>query len=219
MPLMATGADEILRQVPLNRFQSILDIGMGDGTASLHFAKNGKDVTGIGVSMESYNPILNSTEKINIHECDMNEFNKNYPSKKFDAIWASHVIEHTFNTGEFIEQCWGHLNDDGWLLLLTPINTNLVVGGHYMTGWNIGQIIYILAHFGFDTKNGNYLKYKASNVAFVQKSCHLKSKFSELKLRYDNGDFDQLRQLFFPTGLNEDQGDTFDGNIDRINWG
>ena len=141
MPLMATGADEILRQVPLNRFQSILDIGMGDGTASLHFAKNGKDVTGIGVSMESYNPILNATEKINIHECDMNEFNKNYPSKKFDAIWASHVIEHTFNTGEFIAQCWDHLNDDGWLLLLTPSPLTLqrVFG-------KIFQILLLISH-------------------------------------------------------------------------
>ncbi|MFZ4854805.1 MAG: class I SAM-dependent methyltransferase [Desulfuromonadaceae bacterium] len=216
MPLMALGADQVLKQVPLNRFNSILDVGMGDGTASLYFAQNNKKVTGIGVSMSSYAPPPDIKEKIEIHEYFMDDFCKSFPERKFDAIWASHVIEHTFNPGIFLEQCWDHLNSDGWLFLLTPLNSNFVAGGHYITGWNIGQIVYMLAHFGFDTRNGNYIKYGLSNVAFVQKNNILKEKLKRISLRHDNGDIETLKD-FFPdqiTAVN-----CFNGDIEKINWG
>ena len=215
MPLMAWGADDILKKVPLNRFNSILDIGMGDGTASLHFANNGKRVAGIGVSMGIYKPPVDIKDKIEIHECFMDEFDKQFINKKFDAIWACHVIEHNFNIGQFLEQCWNHLNENGWLFLLTPLNSNLVAGGHYITGWNIGQIIYILSHFGFDTKNGHYLKYAGSNVAFVQKKTELKEKLKQIKLRYDNGDIETLAE-FFPKEIAPVN--CFNGDISSINW-
>lgn len=185
----------------------VLDIGFGDGGASLFFALEGYKVTALGWELESYHYPKELFDKLDI---DVKEilFENYITDKRFGLIWASHVLEHTQNPGLFLDNCWNLLEDDGYLCIIVPPYKSQVVGGHITVGWNIGQLMYNLLVKGFDIKNGHFIKHGYNLCAFVKKSKKL-----DLNLRMDNGDIELTKDLW---PIDVVQG--FDGNIDRINW-
>jgi len=80
-------------------FNSILDIGAGDGMASWIFKFLDKDVTSIepspGPRLESFPNYVPDYR---------NDYMNIKFSKKFDAIWCSHVLEHVRNPGSFLDK-------------------------------------------------------------------------------------------------------------------
>ena len=186
---------------------SVLDIGVGTGGASIFFAYNGKSVTGIGLDLESYGFSSSLFERfeINIHECSLEELNT---AEKYDIIWASHVLEHNLNPGQFLEKCKDLMSTDGWLCVLVPPFKQYVVGGHVNSGWSLGHLMYILLLSGFDIKNGHYIHHGYSLCAFVQKSTDPLP-----TLRMDNGDIEATAHLW-PVEVKQG----FDGSIKQVNW-
>ena len=184
-----------------------LDIGFGDGGASLFFALEGYQVTSLGWELETYKY---PKELFNKFDIDVKEilFENYKTDKRFGLIWASHVIEHTQNPGFFLDNCWNLLDDSGYLCIMVPPYKSEIVGGHVTTGWNIGQLMYNLLLKGFDIKHGHFIKHGYNLCAFVKKT-----KKIELNLRMDNGDI-ELTKDFWP--IDAIQG--FDGNISRVNW-
>ncbi len=102
-----------------------LDIGCGGGLLSERIARLGASVTGIDITKNSIEiakiHALNSGLNINYINTDISSFIKNNPSKKFDIVIASEVIEHLDNRILFFEEVSKLLNNRG-IMVLTTIN-------------------------------------------------------------------------------------------------
>lgn len=201
------GNYDLIKATDNINFTTVLDVGLGKGGASLHFASNGKKVTALGLAIDSYTTdkrVLNN-QNISIQETLF----ENYTTKKkFDAILFSHVLEHTQNVGFFLNKAYSLLNDNGWLFVMVPPYKNYIVGGHVSNGWNMGQLIYNLLLNGFDVKNGHFITYGYNICAFVSKSNQPLP-----QLRMDNGDLELLQDLM-PVKLTQN---TY-AKIESINW-
>ena len=204
---MVDGNFDLINATSNLKFESVLDIGLGEGGASTYFAINGKDVTSLGLDIESYNYPKELFKKLDVKVIETT-FDDYKSEKKFDGIWASHVLEHVLNTGLFLEKCKNLLSDDGWLFIMVPPYKNQVVGGHINNGWNMGQLMYNLLLTGYDIKNGHFINHGYNICAFVQKS-----KDSLPNIRMDIGDIESTKDLW---PIEVSQG--FDGNIDKVNW-
>lgn len=201
------GNDYLIKQTDKLKFKTVLDIGLGNGCASAYFANKGKKVTALGVAVDSYDM---NCEELNKMEVDISEtyFEEYQSDKKYDAIWMSHVLEHTQNVGIFLEKARNLLNDDGWLFVMVPPHKHEVVGGHLTNGWNLGQLMYNLLVAGYDIKNGHFIKFGYNICAFVQKA-----KYELPLLRGDNGDIETTKDLW-PLDVYQ----AFNGDLEKINW-
>jgi len=190
-----------------HNFDSILDVGLGNGGASMLFALSGRKVSALGLSLDSYG-LPESTFKalgINVVESSFEEFE---PDCKFDAVWMSHVLEHTPNPGLFLKKARELLNPNGILFVLVPPYSGNLVGGHITNGWNMGQLMYNLICSGFDIKKGRFIKHGYNLCAAVEVGSN-----SLADLRMDAGDLELMADLW-PVAIS--QGCTV--NDDNINW-
>lgn len=184
-------------------FDNILDIGSGSGEHSLVFKKFKKKVTAIDFGKSIYfNRHSSSIEFMEGNYLDINF------SKKFDAIWASHVLEHQPNPHNFLKKISNDCKENGVICITVPPLKHEIVGGH-VTLWNGGLLLYHLVLAGINCKDAKILQY-GYNISIITQNISI-SQLPELS--YDNGDI-SLLSPFFPSGLSE----PFDGNIKRLNW-
>lgn len=150
-------------------FNNLLDIGMGKGQLSERFLEKGIKVTGTGIEMESYGVDSVEWEKkgIKIVECPVEKMP--FKDGEFEAVLASHILEHVPNMQLALQEIRRVLRDDGWLLLFIPPYETATTPGHINTGWNLGRLIYILTLNGFDVNTGHFIKYGFSLCAYVRK--------------------------------------------------
>lgn len=95
----------------------ILDIGCNDGELTEKYAKFG-NVVGIDINQEGINR-ANKNKNI-IYICsDINGMKKKYKSY-FDVVIAGDIIEHIFDTDQFLDDIKYVLKNKGSLLLATP---------------------------------------------------------------------------------------------------
>lgn len=195
----------------------LLDVGMGQGQIVKYFASQGVRCTGTGLEMESYG--INAEEwkrnGIDIVECPAEKMP--FESDRFDCIVASHVIEHLSNTGLALQEFRRCLKDNGWLLVFVPEFSDYVCAGHINTGWNIGQLIYVLLLNGFDVKHGHFIHYGYSICAYVRKA-----NIELPPIRGDRGDIYILDKAgLFPFSLNAEDS-VIDGwpsrSLKAVNW-
>lgn len=115
---------------------------------------------------------------------------------KFEAIWASHVLEHQRNVGLFLDKCWHELVPDGVLAVTVPPLKPELVGGH-LSLWTQGHLVYNLILAGFDCSKARVFQDGYNCSALVRKT-----EISLPALRMDSGDIKRL-QDFFPPGVTE----------------
>lgn len=199
----------------------ILDIGVGRGQISRYFLENPSvtHVEGIGLEVDSYG-LLPGLEESGLHitECAVEKMP--FENENFDIAVTSHVLEHVPNMGLALQEIRRVLKDGGYLYIFIPRYSSMVLAGHINTGWNIGQLMYILLLSGFDVKHGSFIEYGYSLCAFVQKK--------DMKLpvlRGDRGDialidsYDLLPRKIKDYGCWEDGlQDGFFGEITSMNW-
>lgn len=89
-------------------FNTVLDVGCGDGAASKFFTDNGKCVTACDYGRSVH---FEDTMAHDVIICDFNKFDF---GKQYDALWCSHVLEHQLDVQSF----------------LTKINELIVCGGY-----------------------------------------------------------------------------------------
>jgi SAM-dependent methyltransferase len=126
----------------------------------------------------------------------------------FDIIWCSHVLEHTINPGLMLDKMHSLLNYGGKLCISVPPYKSKIVGGHLSTGWNLGQLIYVLLSSGFWVKDGSYIENNINVFALVHKK-----KFILPTQHYDVGDLELLSNYWpikFYQGI--------EGRMSQINW-
>lgn len=185
------------------KFESVLDIGSGEGRHSDVLRQVGKKVTSIDFGTSVY---YNKRSKN--HTSITGDYYNYKFDKPFDAVWASHVLEHQPNPNLFLKKVHKDLKEEGVLAITVPPLKHEIVGGH-VTLWNAGLLLYQLVLAGFNCKDASIKSY-GYNVSVVLKK---KSIEQYPELSYDSGDILQLKD-FFPEGL----GEPFNGDIKILNW-
>lgn len=172
---------------------TVLDIGSGAGTQAERLRQEGKKVTTISLKPPADR----------IGDYLLQEF-----VGPFDAIWASHVLEHQPNPNMFLCKCFDDLRDDGVLAITVPPLKHEIVGGH-LTLWNAGLLLYNLIIAGFDCSEA-----RVSGEYDYDISVIVRKKAADLpELTFDSGDVKRLSR-FFPFEAK----DGFHGQIAPINW-
>ena len=186
-------ADEALsRLLDMPDVHSVLDIGCGQQEQAAVMREAGKSVACI--SLESPADFYGDYLDIEFAE-------------PFDAIWASHVLEHSPNPGHFLAKCFDDLRDDGVLAVTVPPAKHEIVGGH-LTLWNEGILLYNLIVAGFDCSQARVGVY-GYNISVIVR----KRKAELPMLTMDFGDIDRLAQ-YFPVPVWQG----VDGRFGNVNW-
>lgn len=184
-------------------FNTVLDIGSGEGKHSDILREEGKKVTSI-----DYGKSIYFKKRSENHTCVFGDYYTFEFEEKFDAIWASHVLEHQPNPNLFLKKIFNDLKEGGVLAITIPPLKHEIVGGH-LTLWNAGLLMYQLVLAGFNCKDISIKSY-GYNISIILRKKSI-SRFPELS--FDSGDILKLNQ-FFPEGTTE----PFNGNIKELNW-
>ncbi len=202
------GNFDIIRKTDHIRFHTVLDVGFGMGGASVYFAEKGKIVTAIGRELKRYNfpREIFEAHEIKTQDVWIEDFNT---EQSFDAIWASHVLEHTANTSIVLQKFRSLLTDEGWLFLCVPPHKASIVSGHISMGWSVVQLMLVLYFNGFRVKTGHFGSHRYNIAAFVQKEPSPRHTPSE-------GGIVPLHEISddFPIDLHAEM----DGQLPAVNW-
>lgn len=191
-----------MRKIFLFAPTTLLDVGCGDCTHARHFCENGILVTGVDIKPPKFShpnfkfiPSFFSDLKI---------------TKKFDIVWASHIIEHMLDPQKFLEDAKTYLAPNGWLCLTFPPLKHSIVGGH-INLFNAGIILYRAVLAGYDCSTVKIHQYGYNISVFIQNS-DISVPIKDLN--FDKGDIEIISK-YLPEGYNF-QG--FDGDIKSLNW-
>ncbi|WP_308992665.1 class I SAM-dependent methyltransferase [Mariniflexile litorale] len=184
-------------------FQTVLDIGSGEGKHSDVLKARGKKVTSIDFGNSIY-----FDKRTDNHTCIVGDYYTYNFEEPFDAIWASHVLEHQPNPNLFLKKIFSDLKEGGVLAITVPPLKHEIVGGH-VTLWNAGLLLYQLVMAGFNCKDV-FIKSYGYNISVILNKKSI-DKYPDLS--YDSGDILKMKD-FFPSGF----GEPFDGDIKELNW-
>jgi len=170
-------------------FDTVLDVGSGTGRHAKCFEKFEKVVTRLDYGVADTFTQGGETEDVIL--TDILKFSS---PRKWDCVWASHIMEHQQNVGLFVSKLF-ELTDEGGIVAITvPPAKQRVVGGH-LTMWNQGLIIYNCCIAGFDMRDAEVFRYGGNITMIVRK------KSVEIPaLGYCKGDIEML-QPYLPKGF------------------
>jgi 2-polyprenyl-3-methyl-5-hydroxy-6-metoxy-1,4-benzoquinol methylase len=142
-----------LNYVKKLNLKSVLDVGSGGGHHANQFKLNGFDVTCIdyGTSIYATESKIDNLKIINV------DFNKYKPTKKYDLVWASHILEHQRNVGLFLEKIIDCCSDDGYVCITLPDPHRNLLGGH-LSIWSPGLLAYNIVLCGVDLSKSNFIR-------------------------------------------------------------
>jgi len=164
--------------------KTVLDIGCGEDR------RHSDLMSAAGLSVET-NDFFPNADHIGVYtDIDFN-------GRQFDAIWASHVLEHQLDVQKFLRKTHKDLKESGVLCITVPPLKHKIVGGH-LNLFNLGLLMYHLIVAGYDLKHAYYGQYGYNISIVVQK----KSIENFPILAYDSGDIDKLAP-YFPFHVSE----------------
>lgn len=148
------GGDALEKLLSDYTFNSVLDIGCGEGFATEEFIKNNKTVKSIDVNTEASGINADYLD----YDCGM----------EFDCIWCCHVLEHVKEVTPFLKKIHGDLKQDGILCITVPPLCHNIIDGH-LSLWNMGTLLYNLVTVGFNCKNAIGKMYDYNISVIVRK--------------------------------------------------
>lgn len=166
----------------------LLDVGGGNGVHTHFFRDNGFEVDLID--------IVDGTPP-RVYVGDFLGFA--YPTR-YDIVWASHVLEHILNPGQFVRQLLSCAKEGGFLCITVPPAKSEMTFGH-VTQWNAGLLLIHLIKAGLDCRNARIYT-KGYNVTIITK---IEYRTSENYLKW------------LPASI-KIAGGYFAGDIDFLNW-
>lgn len=173
-------------------FNTVLDIGCGEGIHTEAFLNAGKTVTAVDYGKSDY--FLKKGDSLDAIVADFNIYDF---GRTFDCVWCSHVLEHQLNVNIFLKKIYTLLDEDGILAISVPPAKQEIVGGH-VSLWNCGILLYNLILAGFDCSDAWVNQYDYDISVIVRK----KSVPSEVydAIAFDVGDISSLKE-YFPKGI------------------
>ncbi len=190
-------------------FNTVLDLGCGNGLASKFFSNNGKSVTACDYG-RSPNFDSSVAQQVIIGDFNTIEF-----GRQFDCIWCAHCLEHQLNVQGFLTRIHSLLKENGVLAITVPPMKNTIVGGH-VSLWNAGLLLYRLILAGFDCSEASVRRYGYNISVIVRK--HTISVLDTIV--YDKGDIRTL-EPYFPKNIKlrrKESDNSFYGRIRKLNW-
>lgn len=142
-----------LANSPSPERKSVIDIGCGDGFASVEFKKRGaKEIIANDLSCK-VRPLL---LQYSIPFLPLKDVGVTYHSH-FDIVWCQNVLEHQEHPIEFLKNLYELLNPAGELWLTVPnCRTFEVFSLGHIINFNMPTLIEHFYRAHFDTKNGHY---------------------------------------------------------------
>jgi len=129
------GVHALYKLIEAYEFQTVLDIGSGDGEHKRFFEYFDKEVTSVDFAKDA-------DYSGDFMEIDFKE--------QYDLVWCSHVLEHQRNVGAFLEKIYTLIKDDGVLAVMVPIQRpEKLIAGH-ISSWSTLLLCYNLILSGFD---------------------------------------------------------------------
>jgi len=122
------------------------------------------------------------------------------PAAPYDFIWASHVLEHVQNPGQFLQKLRRDLKPGGWIGLTVPPLKHEMTFAH-VTLWNAGLLLINLIRSGFECTGAHVATYDYNVSVLVQKT----------------GRRIRPHDAALPPGVTR-TGRYFEGRIERLNW-
>lgn len=170
--------DHVLKRQP----KAVLDVGSGGGEHARRFRESGSRVVCIdlGTSVYARSRTEDGIEIVNA------DFNRYESEERFDLVWASHVLEHQRNAGEFISRLIENCAPGGWVCITVPDPHRGLWGGH-VSLWTPGLLAYNTVLCGVDLSDAEFVR--GSNEFSLIFQPH---KIDLPKLSYDYGDLDLL---------------------------
>lgn len=144
-----------LESIQWSEGATILDIGCGPGV-HLDFFRS-KGLVGTGLDRDPDNFLFHGEIE---HVTDPAQLG----DRKFDYVFASHVLEHCPNTFEALASWSELLKPGGSMIIFVPPFWNEVSNDHWCTGWNVGQLAMTLVAAGFDCRDSTF--YQTSDQVF-----------------------------------------------------
>jgi SAM-dependent methyltransferase len=204
--MLETSGHGLFKLIKDFEFDTVLDIGSGEGNHSKLLKKFGKTVTALDLDTSIYAKKSNCNyEGIEHIKSDFYDYET---LKKYDCIWASHVLEHQTNPGIFIKKCMDLIVENGIIAITVPPMEEYVLGGH-LTNWNAGILLYNLVLNGIDARDCSILRYGYNITVIVRYK-----KRDPVDLTYDNGDILKLIN-YFPDCVDTEP---FNGDIKSWDW-
>lgn len=96
----------------------VLDIGCGIGEIGSRVKENNNIVYGIDISENAIKKAIRKS--IVGKQCDIEKEGIPFKQIKFDTIVAAEIIEHIFDTDDFLQKIHSRLKKNGELILTTP---------------------------------------------------------------------------------------------------
>lgn len=183
---------ECLDRVIAMKPATVLDIGSGEGLHANRMRAAGIDVTTISM--------VPPADYIGIDYLDLN-----LGGRKFDCIWASHVLEHVRDVGAFLDKCRNDLKPEGFLAVTVPPLKTPLVGGH-INLFTMETLCYNLILAGFLPKRIGSYGYNLSAICTINHE-------PLPDLVFDRGDIETLAHLF---PFHVEQGS--DGTLRDYQW-
>jgi len=133
-----------------------------------------------------------------------------FPDDHYDGVWASHMLEHAENVGEFLQKCRRILKPGGIFAVTVPpigFSGHLLVPGH-LSLWTPALLCYNLIVAGWDLRNARLGTYEKNISVVVPREDAKLPKLSSCR-----GDIEKL-QAFFPTAVSH----ACDANLPDTRW-
>ena len=173
--------------------KNVIDVGSGGGYHANELKNIGAKVTCVdyGTSIYAAESIIDNCNVVTV------DFNKYFPSEKFEIVWASHVLEHQRNIGHFIEKLISCCADNGFVCITIPDPHRNLWGGH-LSQLSPGLLAYNVVLCGVDL----------STSIFIRGTNEFSLLFKPIKidlpsnLTFDTGDLKKLA-IYLPQGFNE----------------
>ena len=148
-------SENALNQVLRYQFKTVLDVGAGSLVHSKKLSEAGKKVTAIDLGDSIYFKNRKSDDGKNI-EIILENFTKFQTNRQWDLIWASHILEHQKNVGDFLEKLISLCSEGGLICITVPIPHRTLWSGH-LTLWTPGLVIYNLVLCSIDTSKSQVI--------------------------------------------------------------
>lgn len=102
---------------------TILDIGCGAGTVDFYLASQGHKILGVDISEKAVEACKKSTHALGLEDrlnFKKSNFPKERPSKRFNVVICSEVLEHIKNDKKAVEVIFSLLRPGGIVIFSTP---------------------------------------------------------------------------------------------------
>jgi hypothetical protein len=166
----------------------MLDVGGGNGVHTHFFRQHGFEVDLVDI-------VPGKPDRVFV-----GNFRDFAPPRRYDIVWASHVLEHILDPGSFIKHLIHCAKEDGWLCVTVPPAKQEMTFGH-VTQWSAGLLLINLIKAGLDCREAKIRRY-GYNVSIL----------TPVKFRTS-----ATYTAWLPPDISINQG-YFDGDIESLNW-